>query len=120
MCLIDEENQFRPVAVALFREGGIDLRQEAQRSLEVLGRYADRQMPGALSSQDQRADQALDYLYGREYDRRGLQRKKGPVKGLSRGAQRRLVQSSSTIPFAWTRPSLVPASKVGGAESMLL
>ena len=42
----------------------------------VLGRYADRSLGGAdLSRADQRADRALDYLYGREMERRGMRRR---------------------------------------------
>ncbi|MEC8580330.1 MAG: VWA domain-containing protein [Pseudomonadota bacterium] len=43
----------------------------------ALGRYAERQM-GGLSKSDVRMDRTLDYLYGREYDKRGLHRPKGP------------------------------------------
>ncbi|MBO9465446.1 VWA domain-containing protein [Tropicibacter sp. R15_0] len=43
----------------------------------ALGRYSERQL-GGLSGQEARADRALDYLYGREYDRRGLHRPSGP------------------------------------------
>jgi Mg-chelatase subunit ChlD len=44
----------------------------------VLGRYAERRMSGTLSGQDQRRDQALEYLYGREYEGRGLRKELGP------------------------------------------
>ena len=44
----------------------------------VLGRYAERRMSGSLSGQDQRRDQALEYLYGREYEGRGLRKELGP------------------------------------------
>ncbi len=44
----------------------------------VLGRYAERQMPGSCQSgTGRRMDGALDYLYGREYQGRGL-RNDGP------------------------------------------
>ena len=43
----------------------------------VLGRYAERSLPGAdLSPTEQRTDRALDYLYAREMERRGLRRDK--------------------------------------------
>lgn len=43
----------------------------------VLGRYAERSLPGAnLSATEQRTDRALDYLYAREMERRGLRRDK--------------------------------------------
>ncbi|WP_281851894.1 VWA domain-containing protein [Dyella sp. GSA-30] len=46
----------------------------------VLGRYADRRLPGAAggSSGYARMDRALDYLYGREYKGRGLRQELGP------------------------------------------
>jgi Mg-chelatase subunit ChlD len=44
----------------------------------VLGRYAERRMSGSLSGRDQRRDQALEYLYGREYEGRGLRKELGP------------------------------------------
>lgn len=41
----------------------------------VLGRYAERSLPGdGLSEAERRADRALDYLYAREMERRGLRR----------------------------------------------
>jgi Mg-chelatase subunit ChlD len=43
----------------------------------VLGRYASESMPQALGRQDGRIDQALDYLYGREYERKGLVQRGG-------------------------------------------
>ncbi len=43
----------------------------------ALGRYSERQL-GGLSGQQARADRALEYLYGREYQRRGLHRHGGP------------------------------------------
>lgn len=43
----------------------------------ALGRYADKALDGAqLSAAEQRADRALDYLYAREMERRGLKRGK--------------------------------------------
>jgi Mg-chelatase subunit ChlD len=44
----------------------------------VLGKYAERRMSGGLSGQDQRRDQALEYLYGREYEGRGLRKESAP------------------------------------------
>ena len=45
----------------------------------VLGRFADKRLDGAcaggcLGDMDRRRDRMLDYLYGREYARRGLRR----------------------------------------------
>lgn len=42
----------------------------------ALGRYADDKL-GGLSRQDGRMDLSLDYLYGREYEKRGLARGRG-------------------------------------------
>jgi Mg-chelatase subunit ChlD len=47
----------------------------------VLGKYAERKMPGGadgMQGVNRRRDQALDYLYGREYEGRGLRKEKGP------------------------------------------
>ena len=45
----------------------------------VLGRYAERQIGGGgLQGEWQRRDQALDYLYGREYEGRGMRREIAP------------------------------------------
>ena len=44
----------------------------------VLGRYAKQTVdPAEMSANDLQLDQTLDYLYGREYDRRGLLRAPG-------------------------------------------
>lgn len=43
----------------------------------ALGRYANRRL-GDLSKQDAGMEQALDYLYGREYEKRGVHFDKGP------------------------------------------
>lgn len=50
-----------------------------QRWRLVLGKYAENKLPegGTLDSTQSRMDQALDYLYGREYQGRGL-RQEGP------------------------------------------
>lgn len=43
----------------------------------VLGRYAERNLPDSGMTRDQkRADRAMDYLYAREMERRGLRRDK--------------------------------------------
>ena len=48
----------------------------------VLGRYAERALSDAqLSPADRRADRALDYLYAREMERRGLRRGKPGAGG---------------------------------------
>jgi len=53
--------------------------QEALRRWRlVLGRYAKQAIdPAGMSAHDQQLDQSLDYLYGREYEGRGLVRKSG-------------------------------------------
>lgn len=44
----------------------------------VLGRYAKQTMdPAEMSARDHQLDQSLDYLYGREYERRGMLRAPG-------------------------------------------
>lgn len=46
----------------------------------VLGRYAKQSIdPSDMSSHDQMLDQSLDYLYGREYDGRGIMRQGGTL-----------------------------------------
>ncbi len=58
----------------------------------VLGKYAERQMPGSCSSgQGRRMDGALDYLYGREYQGRGLRKSKEPAPGSLDASQLTLV-----------------------------
>lgn len=48
----------------------------------ALGRYAERSLPGAgMTGAEKRTDRALDYLYAREMEKRGLRRGKGPNKG---------------------------------------
>jgi len=52
--------------------------EEAKRRWRLaLGRYANHTL-GELSGQDADADRALDYLYSREYEKRGVQRDKTP------------------------------------------
>lgn len=46
----------------------------------VLGRFAKKQLPGGLSSRQQRMEAALDYLYSREYRGRGM-REGDPGRG---------------------------------------
>ncbi|MBB3994967.1 Mg-chelatase subunit ChlD [Sulfitobacter undariae] len=48
-------------------------RSATERWRLLLGRYADKQMGNCLGPEDQRRDAALDYLYSREYGRRGIQ-----------------------------------------------
>lgn len=45
----------------------------------ALGRYSDRELGGgnSLDRNDRRADRALDYLYAREMEKRGMRRGKG-------------------------------------------
>ncbi|MEM1385011.1 MAG: VWA domain-containing protein [Pseudomonadota bacterium] len=51
--------------------------EAARRWRLVLGRYAEGQL-GALGGRDTQCDRALDFLYGREYEKRGLHRDRGP------------------------------------------
>jgi Mg-chelatase subunit ChlD len=43
----------------------------------VLGKYAERRVPGTLQGVDRRRDQVLEYLYGREYEGRGVRKEPG-------------------------------------------
>jgi len=43
----------------------------------VLGKYAENRLPGLLGGVGGRMDQALDYLYSREYVERGVRQEKG-------------------------------------------
>lgn len=62
----------------------------------VLGRYAERSLPGdGLSGAEQRADRALDYLYAREMERRGLRRDR---RSAGRGGS---LDPSSLTPLKW-------------------
>jgi Mg-chelatase subunit ChlD len=64
----------------------------------VLGKYAERQMPGSgLTQQGQRRDGALDYLYGREYHGRGLRKQKGVAPGSLDASQLTLVNWLSEV-----------------------
>ncbi len=53
-----------------------------QRWRLVLGKYADRRLQGAgvgpMGESYGRMDRALDYLYGREYQGRGVRKEIGP------------------------------------------
>lgn len=61
----------------------------------VLGRYADRSLPNVgLTAGDQRADRALDYLYAREMEQRGLRRDK-------RGGGQGSLDPSQLTPLGW-------------------
>lgn len=53
------------------------MNEGARRWRLTLGRYANPQL-GGLSGQDGQMDTALEFLYGREYDERGLNRERGP------------------------------------------
>lgn len=48
----------------------------ARRWRLALGRYAEQQL-GGLAGRDGKMDSSLDYLYGREYQRRGIARGRG-------------------------------------------
>ena len=63
----------------------------------VLGKYADRQLSGegGLGAAHQRMDAALDYLYGREYQGRGLRKDMGP--GSLESSQPSLVKWLSEV-----------------------
>ncbi|MBD8527671.1 VWA domain-containing protein [Pseudomarimonas arenosa] len=49
-----------------------------QRWRLVLGKYAERLSSSGLEGEAARIDSALDYLYGREYQGRGLRKETGP------------------------------------------
>jgi Mg-chelatase subunit ChlD len=62
----------------------------------VLGRYAERSLPGDdLSKAEQRADRALDYLYAREMERRGMRRDR---RGAGSGGS---MDPSRLTPLGW-------------------
>jgi Mg-chelatase subunit ChlD len=60
-------------------------RARSQRRWRLaLGRYAEGELGGSqLSSADRRADRALDYLYAREMEKRGMRRGKAGGRGAS-------------------------------------
>jgi len=60
--------------------------QAAERWRLILGQFAEDRMPGSLGAQGTRVDRVLDFLYNREYQRRGLRvgqsgRASGPGAG---------------------------------------
>lgn len=62
----------------------------------ALGRYAERSFSsGQLSRGDQRTDRALDYLYAREMEKRGLRRGK---QGRDRGGS---LDPTALTPLGW-------------------
>ncbi len=68
----------------------------ARRWRLALGRYAERSLPNdGLSREDLRADRALDYLYAREMEKRGLRR--GKQKGQRGGS----LDPSQLTPLGW-------------------
>lgn len=61
----------------------------------ALGRYAERSLPNdGLSRADMRADRALDYLYAREMEKRGLRRSRQQGRGGS-------LDPSQLTPLGW-------------------
>lgn len=54
------------------------MRKPVERWRLLLGRYAERQFGACLGGMDGRRDGALEYLYGREYDKRGIKPAGGP------------------------------------------
>lgn len=58
------------------------MRDAQSRWRLILGRYSEKQLGQCLSKGDGERDQALDYLYGREYAKRGIKSGKSP-KGAS-------------------------------------
>lgn len=63
----------------------------------TLGRYAQDQL-GAPKGRDQRMDGALDYLYGREYDKRGLKGRLGTLDPTQLTALTWLGQARGAFP----------------------
>lgn len=53
------------------------MNEGARRWRLALGRYASNNL-GGLSGQDGQMDSTLEFLYGREYDQRGVERDRGP------------------------------------------
>lgn len=61
----------------------------------ALGRYADRSLPSdGMTNGERRADRAMDYLYAREMEKRGLRRDKGKGSGGS-------LDPSQLTPLGW-------------------
>jgi len=62
----------------------------------ALGRYAERSLPAeGMSGAERRADRALDYLYAREMERRGLRR------GRNEGGRGGTLDPSQLTPLGW-------------------
>ena len=61
----------------------------------VLGKYAARQLPLELGARQQRLEKALDYLYGREYQGRGIREQSPPSSDKREGT---LDPTQLTIP----------------------
>jgi len=62
----------------------------------VLGRYAERSLPAeGMTGAERRADRALDYLYAREMEKRGLRRDKRA------GARTGSLDPSQLTPLGW-------------------
>jgi hypothetical protein len=60
--------------------GGMSDHEVLRRWRLVLGRYAKQSIdPADLTSHDSQLDQSLDYLYGREYEGRGIMRGPGSL-----------------------------------------
>jgi Mg-chelatase subunit ChlD len=71
-----------------------DTRERLKRWRLALGRYADNALDSPeLTNGERRGDRALDYLYAREMERRGLRRGKGGGKGS--------LDPSQLTPLGW-------------------
>lgn len=57
------------------------MRKPVDRWRLLLGRYSERQFGQCLGGTDARRDRALDYLYGREYGKRGVRQPSGGPRG---------------------------------------
>ena len=70
--------------------------QRQRRWRLALGRYGDRELgSGQLSRSDQRVDRAMDYLYAREMEKRGMRRDGGG------GGQRGSLDPSQLTALGW-------------------
>jgi Mg-chelatase subunit ChlD len=84
--------------------GDVRLTTDPQKQLlrwrYILGRYAEHQLPCSMSSEQLRMEQALDFLYGREYADRG-------VRPSGKGGSSTEKQPGSLDPSQLTIPSWV-------------
>lgn len=85
-----------------------DPEQTLRRWRYVLGRFAQDRLPCSMSDQEQRIEQALDYLYGREYQGRGIRPDGSTPDGSTEGG-REPKQPGSLDPSQLTIPTWITA-----------